>query len=128
MNNEFVSRSRGVLLGLLFYIFLNNTPSAWSHSFPDHSDPRVGWELKNSPTEVKIWFDVAIEPLFSTIEVFDSNHIKVDKGDSHVDPNNSLLLIVSVPQLPKGRYEVHWSVISIDTHHTEGTFKFSIGE
>jgi len=117
----------GVFLGLLLFFLFIFAPKALSHSFPDHSEPRVGWEVKNSPPEVRIWFDVSIEPLFSTIEVFDSNHKKVDKGDSHTDPNNPLLLIVSIPPLSQGKYEVHWSVISIDTHHTEGTFKFSIG-
>jgi methionine-rich copper-binding protein CopC len=98
----------------------------WGHAFPDHSDPRVGSDLKTPPAQVKIWFDGGIEPLFSSIEVFDSNNKKVDKGDGQVDPKNNTVLEVSLPTLPPGKYEVSWSVVALDTHRTEGRFKFTI--
>ena len=124
------TRSRaagGALIGLLLIVLLLLPSLAWSHAFPDHSDPRVGSEVKSSPAQVKIWFDGGIEPLFSTLDVFDSNHNKVDKGDGQVDPKDNTVLEVSLPPLPPGTYTVSWSVIALDTHHTEGTFKFSIG-
>ncbi|MFI5305571.1 MAG: copper resistance protein CopC [Nitrospiria bacterium] len=88
----------------------------WSHSFSDHSEPKAGWKLKTSSTEVKIWIDVPIELLVSKIEVFVSNRNKLDKGDSHMDPNNQALLIVSISSLSQGKNEFHWSVISADCH------------
>jgi len=99
---------------------------AWGHAFPDHSEPRVGSEVKTTPDQVKIWFDSGIEPVFSSIEVFDSNHQKVDKGDGRVDPKDHTLLEVSLPPLPPGKYEVSWSVVALDTHRTEGRFKFTV--
>lgn len=113
----------GALLGLLLIVPM----LAWGHAFPDHSDPRVGSEVKTPPDHVKIWFDGGMEPLFSTLEVFDANHKKVDKGDGRVDPSNNTVLEVSLPPLPPGTYEVSWSVVSVDTHRTEGRFKFTIG-
>ena len=38
---------------------------AGAHAFPDHSEPRVGHTLDASPPAVRIWFDGAIEPVFS---------------------------------------------------------------
>lgn len=116
----------GALIGLLLIVPLVLPASAWGHAFPDHSDPRVGSEVKSSPTQVKIWFDGGIEPLFSALEVFDSNHHKVDKGDGQVDPNDNTVLEVSLPTLPPGTYHVFWSVVALDTHRTEGDFKFTI--
>ena len=113
----------GALLGLLLIFPV----LALGHSFPNHSDPRVGSEVKTPPTQVKIWFDAGIEPLFSSISVFDANKKQVDKGDSHIEANDNTVFEVSVPPLPPGTYEVFWSVISVDTHHTEGRFKFTIG-
>jgi len=118
----------GALIGLLLIVPMILPASAWGHAFPDHSDPRVGSEVTSSPAQVKIWFDGGIEPLFSTLQVFDSNHKEIDKGDSQVDPNNNTILEVSLPLLPPGTYTVSWSVIALDTHHTEGTFKFTIGK
>jgi methionine-rich copper-binding protein CopC len=120
---------RGALLrlGPLLAISVIIPTLVWGHAFPDHSDPRVGSEVKAPPAQVKIWFDSGMEPLFSTLEVFDANKKKVDKGDGHVDPKDHTVLEVSLPPLPPGKYEVFWSVVSVDTHHTEGRFKFTIG-
>ena len=125
-----VSRScaaEGALLGLLLTVSLFPS-SAWGHAFPDHSDPRVGSTVKTPPSKVQIWFDGGIEPLFSSLQVFDANRKQVDKGDSQVDPKDNTVLEVSLPPLPAGTYTVVWSVIALDTHHTEGQFKFTIGE
>src|SRR5262249_32987903 len=42
---------------------------SWAHAFPDHAEPRVGATLDASPSDVRIWFDGEIEPVFSTIRV-----------------------------------------------------------
>lgn len=100
--------------------------SGWAHAFPDHSDPRVGHALDASPPAVRIWFDGAIEPVFSTIRVESADQQRVDKGDARVDPTDPTLLQVSLPPLPSGRYRVFWSVIARDGHRTEGDFPFRI--
>ncbi|NJD68834.1 MAG: copper resistance protein CopC [candidate division NC10 bacterium] len=100
--------------------------SSWGHSFPDHSEPRVGWAVDTPPAQVRIWFDVPIESIFSTIKVVDANGQQVDKLDGRVNPADHTLLEVSLPPLPPGRYRVFWNVISIDTHRTEGDYPFTI--
>ncbi|MDE2060594.1 MAG: copper resistance protein CopC [candidate division NC10 bacterium] len=100
--------------------------SAWGHSFPDHAEPRVGWTVNKPPAQVRIWFDVPIEPFFSTIKVVDANGQQVDKQDGRVNPTDRTVLEVSLPSLPPGKYRVFWNVISIDTHRTEGDYPFTI--
>jgi methionine-rich copper-binding protein CopC len=99
---------------------------ARAHAFLDHADPKVGSVVTASPTVIKIWFTQEIEPDFSVIEVRDSQGNQVDKKDSHVDANDDKLLIVSLPALADGDYAVSWKVVSVDTHHTQGDFKFTI--
>jgi methionine-rich copper-binding protein CopC len=101
--------------------------SAWGHSFPDHSEPRVGWTVNKPPAQVRIWFDGALEPIFSTIMVINADKARVDKGDGRVNSSDSTLLEVNLPSLPPGRYRVFWSVVARDGHRTEGDFPFSIG-
>lgn len=96
------------------------------HAFPDHSDPRVGHTVDASPAEVRIWFDSAIEPAFSTLTVEDAKGKRVDRGDAHVDTKDEVLLEVSVPPLPTGPYQVVWRVITRDGHRTEGRFPFRV--
>ena len=113
------------LLALL--VCLITPRSLLAHAFLDHSDPKVGSEVSAAPTEVRIWFTQEIEPAFSSIQVFDAGGKEVDKKDCHQDSKDKTLLIVSIPaDAGPGAYKVSWHVISIDTHKTQGDFKFTI--
>ena len=100
--------------------------AADAHAFPDRSEPKVGATLAASPSDVRIWFDGEIEPVFSTIRVENADRQRVDKQDGRVSPDDSRLLIVSVPPLPPGKYRVYWSVVARDGHRTDGDFPFRI--
>jgi copper resistance protein C len=100
--------------------------SAWAHAFLDHADPAVGSEVKESPAEVRVWFTQKLEPAFSTLVVQNAKGEQVDKKDAHFDPKDATLFIVSVPTLTPGTYTVVWHAVSVDTHKTDGTFKFTV--
>lgn len=111
-----------LMLGLLLAV-----PAIVSaHAFVDHAEPKVGSDVSPAPTEVKIWYTQAVEPAFSKIKVLDSAGQEVDKKDTGQDSNDKHLLMVSLPPLPPGVYKVVWKVVSVDTHHTQGDFKFTV--
>lgn len=97
-----------------------------AHAFLDHAEPKVGSVVTQPPSEIRIWFTQEIEPDFSTIEVCDSHGNQVDKKDTHQDADDKKLMIVSVPALASGEYTVMWKVVSTDTHHTHGEFRFTV--
>jgi methionine-rich copper-binding protein CopC len=99
---------------------------AWGHAFPDHSEPRVGHVLDAPPPAVRIWFDGAIEPVFSTLRVEDADRRRVDRDDARVSGSDGTVLEVSLPPIPPGRYRVFWSVVARDGHRTEGSFGFRV--
>ena len=100
---------------------------AWAHAFIDHTDPVVGAAVKQSPAEVRVWYTQGLEPAFSRVQVFDAAGKEIDKKDVHLDPKNNHLMIVSLPAaLGAGTYQVVWRVVSVDTHPTEGSFKFRV--
>lgn len=99
---------------------------AWGHAFPDHSEPRVGHTVDAPPPAVRIWFDGAIEPVFSTLHVEDADGRRVDRNDARVSASDGSLLEVSLPPLASGRYQVIWSVVARDGHRSEGSFGFRI--
>jgi copper resistance protein C len=98
---------------------------AWAHAFLDHSSPAVGATVA-APKEISIWFTEEVEPAFSRIEVTDAAGKRVDEGGTHVDAANAELLHVAVTKLPPGTYKVTWHVVSVDTHHTQGDFTFTV--
>ena len=119
---------KGISLRFLTALFVIPTlrQTVMAHAFLDHAEPRVGAKIEQPPEAVKLWFTQAIEPAFSRVEVFDAAGKEVDHKDTHVDPKEPKLLVVTVPQLTPGTYKVHWRVVSIDTHRTQGDFKFVV--
>ncbi len=106
--------------------FLLTTAFAHAHAFLDTSEPSVGSTVTVPPSQVKIWFTERLQHDGSTIQVFDATGREVDRHDAKVDGKNELLMAVSLPKLPPGMYKVAWSAVAIDTHHTQGTFKFEV--
>ena len=111
---------------LLAAALLLAPPLARAHAFPDHAEPRVGASVSPSPSEVRIWFDGEIEPVFSTIRVEDENKRRIDRGDGGVSPQDNRLLAVRIPKLAPGKYRVYWSVVARDGHRTEGDYPFKV--
>lgn len=109
----------GLAIGLM-------SVQARAHAFPERSEPRVGLIVDAPPAEVRIWFDGRLEPLFSVIEIFNQAGARVDAGKGGVDPDHADQLATPLPPLPAGRYTIHWDVLAVDGHRTEGRFIFSI--
>jgi len=100
--------------------------NAWSHAFPQRSEPPVGATVAVSPSRVRIWFDAALEAAFSSLQVQAVSGQQLDKGDGHVDPADATLLEVLLPPLTPGTYRVLWSVVARDGHRTAGEYTFTI--
>src|SRR5581483_1497040 len=52
---------------------------ALAHSFPKTAQPAGGSTVKNAPSEVVILFTEALEPKFSSLQVFDAQNHEVDR-------------------------------------------------
>ncbi|HSB33501.1 MAG TPA: copper resistance CopC family protein [Nitrospirota bacterium] len=113
-----------LFIALAFTVILPDTARA--HAYPDHADPKVGSTVTASPERIRVWFDSALEPAFSSIMVHAADGAMVDKRDGRVDQSDPSLLEVSVPSLPPGKYRVYWSVVARDGHRTSGDYTFTI--
>jgi methionine-rich copper-binding protein CopC len=118
-----MNSTRALLIPVLFFASLVRVHA---HAFLDHADPRVGSTLKTSSPIVKIWFTEELEGAFSKIRVLDSTGKEVDKKDAKVDPADKTVMSVSLPELSHGVYKVVWNAVAVDTHHTTGTFTFTV--
>ena len=100
--------------------------AALAHAFLDRAVPAVGSTVHGPPAEVRLQFTQPLEPAFSTVRVFDAAGKQVDKVDKQLDRDDPSLLKVSLPRLAPGVYRVVWRVLSVDTHVTEGDYKFEV--
>ncbi|MDE2242587.1 MAG: copper resistance protein CopC, partial [Bradyrhizobium sp.] len=99
--------------------------AAQAHAFLDHSEPRVGNKVAGSPRNVTLWFTQKLEPAFSSLTVTNAAGERVDRGKARISGNQ-----ISIPlrEGGAGTYHVHWHVLSVDTHATEGNFTFQVGQ
>lgn len=113
--------------GLALLLACAAAPRASAHAFPDRSSPEVGATVGKAPQQVKVWFDGELEPVFSTLIVKNASGKQVSPGKGQVNANDHTLLETGLPaMLPPGKYEVYWSIVAHDGHHTEGHFAFTV--
>jgi methionine-rich copper-binding protein CopC len=96
-----------------------------AHAFLDHAEPRVGNKVATAPHEVTLWFTQKLEAAFSSVTVTNAAGQRVDTGQPRVSGNQ---MSVSLRPGGAGTYHVTWRVLSVDTHTTDGTFTFQVGQ
>jgi hypothetical protein len=106
-------------------LLLLATGEASAHAFLDHAEPRVGNKVATAPRQVTLWFTQKLEPAFSTITVTDPSGQRVDTGKARVSGSQ---MSVSLRPGGPGTYHVTWRVLSVDTHTTDGSFTFQVGQ
>ncbi len=99
--------------------------AATAHAFLQGSTPAVGGTVRAAPAEVRIDFTEGIEPAFTTIQVADAHGQRVDQGGGHVEGDDTHFA-VGLKALPPGSYHVTWRAVATDTHHTQGSFTFTV--
>lgn len=99
---------------------------ASAHAFLQTAVPRVG-SIARGVSTLRLTFTEALEPAFSRVTLEQANGTRVPGAHTAIDPRNPRVLIVRLPApLPPGRYKVRWRVVSVDTHHTQGDYGFTI--
>lgn len=109
---------------LIAIVLLAGFPSAaGAHAYLERSTPLQNAEVKESPAEIRLQFTEEIDPKLSRITLED------DKGNpigGQLSGGDARSLIYKIPKLKSGVYKVKWQVLSVDTHVTEGSFRFSV--
>jgi methionine-rich copper-binding protein CopC len=116
---------RSAIVVIIPLLLLLATGEASAHALLDHAEPRVGNAVATAPREVTLWFTQKLEPAFSSITVTNSAGQRVDAGKTRVSGNQ---MSVSLRSGGAGTYRVNWRVLSVDTHRTDGSFTFRVGQ
>jgi methionine-rich copper-binding protein CopC len=111
---------------LLALAMLGASSPAWAHAFLEHAEPPVGSEVAVPPHQLILTFTEGVEPLFTTVQVQDAQGGTIATGKPHTAPDSNRRLEVDLPPLSSGVYTVIWHATSVDTHKTEGSYKFTV--
>jgi methionine-rich copper-binding protein CopC len=113
-------------LGALLAV-LAGAPAAYAHAFLDHAQPGVGGSVSGAPSELVLSFSQNIVPAFSGVTLKEEGGPAVAVGKAVLDPGSQNTLHVKIGKaLKPGTYLVSWHVVSVDTHPTSGTYKFTV--
>jgi hypothetical protein len=113
------------LIAIVFLLLSLVATAANAHAMLDRAEPRVGNKVASPPREVTLWFTQKVESAFSTITVTNAAGERVDTGKVRVSGNQ---MSIGLRPGGAGTYRVNWQVLSTDTHRTDGSFTFQVGQ
>ncbi|MGO4180671.1 copper resistance protein CopC [Paenibacillus sp. TAF43_2] len=95
-----------------------------AHAYIAQSTPYGDAELAEAPPAIRIKFTEKIDTKLSNISLKSSSGTDIT---GKLSSDDELTLVYTIPKLDKGIYEVSWQVLSLDSHITDGSFKFAVG-
>jgi copper resistance protein C len=113
---------RTIALSLAFAVVATQ---AFAHAQLEKATPAVGGTVA-SASEIRLEFSEGVEPRFTKVSLTGPGGV-VPLGGAKTEPSNQAVLIVPISKaLAAGAYTVRWQAVSVDTHHTQGTFEFTV--
>jgi copper resistance protein C len=110
-----------LILGILF------TGNAWAHAFLSSAVPAVGSTVVTGPKELRLHFSEAVEVKFSNVKITMEGGKDIGPNKTAADPSDPQMIVVTLTApLAPGVYLVRWRVVSVDTHKTQGDYRFTI--
>jgi methionine-rich copper-binding protein CopC len=114
-------------LAIAVFALLLPATTALAHAFLDTAAPGVGSTITSSPSELQLKFTQNLVLAFSSVQLARAHGGTVATGKPTLDASSPDTLHVSLGRpLAAGTYIVSWKVLSVDTHTTSGTYKFTI--
>jgi len=95
-----------------------------AHAYIDQSAPIQESEIKESPTQIRVQFSENIDTNLSSLTLLDAAGNTIPGTKEGLGDNG---LVLHIKPLQDGVYKVVWQVLSVDTHVTEGSYRFAVG-
>ncbi|MFQ5922390.1 MAG: copper resistance CopC/CopD family protein [Anaerolineales bacterium] len=115
---------------LVLITWLATAPPASAHADIVRADPAPnGVYPVGTLSLVTLEFDEELEPLFSSIEVFNSHLERVEAASGLTISTDPHVVSVELESLAPDSYSVVWRVVSVvDGHSTSGIYTFEVSE
>ncbi|HTQ71422.1 MAG TPA: copper resistance protein CopC [Acidocella sp.] len=111
---------------LLLFTLAGISP-AFAHAFLKQAQPAVGAVVTKPPSSLLLTFTEGLEVKFCKVIVMDSMGMHAETGAPQPVPGHANEMSVPVHFAMPGKYTVTWHALSVDTHRTEGSYSFTIG-
>jgi methionine-rich copper-binding protein CopC len=110
----------------LFALAAASVPQAANaHAVLQSAQPSVGGSVESSPSAIVLEFSEGVEARYSHVSVTGPGGAVAVSRPSNGGAKSTLVVKLS-QKLKPGHYRVQWSVVSVDTHKTQGSFGFDV--
>lgn len=121
------ARRKQPLLSVIAAIAVSIAPVvASAHGKLESAEPAAGSTVSTVASPLRLTFNEALEPAFSTAHVTDATGHAVSTEKAKVESGNPRALTIPVSKLAAGTYSVDWSVMTHDGHKTKGQYRFTV--
>ncbi len=108
------------------FVFAFAAVAAHAHAQLEKATPGVGSTV-SSVSEIRLEFSEGVEAKFTKVVLTSASGAAEPLGKPSVDPGDAKILTVKIAKpLAPGAYKVEWRAVSVDTHHTQGDFTFTV--
>ncbi len=114
--------NRSFLLAAAFALVAS---AAFAHAQLERATPAVGSTVAGA-SEIKLEFSEGVEPKFTSVTLTSASGAALALGKPSVEGDAKVLVVKIVAPLAPGEYTVNWKAVSVDTHHTQGSFNFTV--
>ena len=117
---------RNVIFGLvLASASVLAASQAFAHAHLEKATPPVGGTVA-PPSELRLEFSEGVEPKFSKVSLTGPGGAATLGAATTEGSERAILVVPIAKPLTPGAYTVHWQAVSVDSHHTQGTFSFTV--
>jgi copper resistance protein C len=98
---------------------------AFAHAFLVKADPSVGSTVATAPARLLMTYTEGLEIPFCAVTVTSASGTAVN-GTPQAVPGHRNEMLVPLHITAPGTYRVTWHAVAVDTHHTQGSFRFTV--
>jgi methionine-rich copper-binding protein CopC len=99
---------------------------ACAHAFVVDSVPRNGAALSAAPRQIELRFNVRVEQALTRAALVSHKGAPVPLTILPASESRSERVLIAVPSLGAGDYEVRYRVLATDGHATQGVLQFRV--
>ena len=98
---------------------------AWAHAHLSQPDPAENSTVA-APTQVRLSFSEGVELAFSEVTLVSDSGETVKTQLSLAQGAPVTVIAIPVSPLKAGAWQVQWKVVSVDTHRSQGQYRFTV--
>ncbi len=101
-------------------------PAAFAHAVLKAASPPANAVLDMTPAQIRLQFNEALEAGFCKITLTDGSGVALPTPTATAEPGQPETLVLVLPVLAAGNWQVHWSTLTRDGHRVKGDYAFRV--